>query len=146
MYDAACPSPDPYTVTLTDPVPAIFDLNIMLSNPKSDDIACVIEPAASPTVIDTDRLLRATCPVIQLADVSDTQSVASQAVWPALAAPVYDAIGPSPDPYTVTLDEPVPATLALCSTLAETVSSDIADVTDPARSPTVNAIAARRLP
>ena len=146
MYDAACPSPDPYTVTLTDPVPATFGLISILNNPTSDDIACVMEPAASPTVIDTDRLLRATCPVIQLADVSDTQSVASQAVWPALAAPVYDAIGPSPDPYTVILADPVPAALALCRTLAETISSDIADVTDPTRSPAVNAIAARRLP
>ena len=52
------------------------------------------------------RLPRVPCPNMQTIDVSDSHSVASQPVWPALDLPVYGT-SPMLAPCTVTDDDPV---------------------------------------
>lgn len=137
--------PDPYTVTLAEPVPAPFADNTALTIALSTDTICVTDPTCDPTVAVILWVPRGPRPVIHRAVVSDIHSVASQAVSPVLAAPVYESPSPSPDPYTVTLDEPVPAVLDRRVPLNDDPASDVtACVIDPARPPTV--IAIKRLP
>ena len=104
------PKPDPATVTLTLPVPPAFPLTILLSNDASYERTPLNVPARTPIVTPTRRLAVSPMPPLHLMLLSDIQSVASHAEGPMRVTPVTD-ISPKLDPCTVTLIDPVLATL-----------------------------------
>ena len=73
-------------------------------------------------------------------DVSDSHSVDSHPVCPARPIAV-SAASPSPDPCTVTDDDPVAAVLLRLVVLSMPQSMDNAMLTDPACPPAVNTAA-----
>ena len=98
----------PCTVTLADPVPALFVRRITLSPPVSTDHTSVTLPDLDPAVTDTRRLPFKPCITWHRTDVSASQCVASHAECPARMLCVYPA-SPMLLPCTVTLADPVPA-------------------------------------
>jgi hypothetical protein len=104
--DTSSPIPAPTTVTLADPVAARFVGRITLNAPRSTDCAIVTLPPPCPTVADIRPLPRVETPIRPDMHVSDTHSVRSAAVPPALQDPVYPA-NPIPDPNTLKANEPV---------------------------------------
>ena len=128
--------PLPDTVTLADPVPAVFADRPMLSTTRSVDTATDKLPARCPTLDTTRMLPLAPEAVRHRADVSDIHAVCSHAVRPDRAAPLH-APSPSPRPDTVALIDPVDAALLAASTLAPPTSPETAAVRLPTLPPTL---------
>jgi len=113
----------PATVTLVDPVPARFPECIVLNAGTSNDNPSVMLPASTPAVTTTLRVPPIPDPTRHRTDESESHSVPSHAVAPALPSWLYDT-SPKPAPFIVTLIDPVPGLLLLAVTLTETRSYD----------------------
>ena len=135
-HNPESPKLAPCTVTLADPVAPLFTRLIALADEDSDENAIDTLPTRSPTVADTRRLLVLPRPFPHRTAVSDSHRVCSHALCPRRTAPLYP-LSPRPSPYKVTLEEPVPAALALTWTLIESTSADTNSVAVPIRTPAV---------
>jgi hypothetical protein len=131
------PKSAPFTVKLADPV------NATLAGCKtntSDGMSSDKSPDAVPnkTPKDTDMRRDRIAPAVDLSDaaVSDTHVVPSHSVPPTDSASECRA-RPALLPITVTLTDPVAATLDLLAELATGPSADIATVNVPTRPPTL---------
>ena len=113
----------PCTVTLADPVAALFVLRMTLSMPTSKDTTTLTLPYRTPALIPTCRLPITPCPTWHRIDVSASHVVRSHAVLPTLVEPVY-VVSPRLDPYTVTLVDPVAARLLRLGTLTMLSSTE----------------------
>ena len=80
----------------------------MLRRGELTDKSQVALPTARPTVCDSLALLTTPDTAKHVADVSPAHTVDSLEVEPSLATALNISI-PMPDPYTVTLDDPVEA-------------------------------------
>jgi hypothetical protein len=118
-------------VTLSDPVPALFSRRIALTIGASDENPALMLPTRAPTLLVIRRLPVTPCPPEQRSDVSDSHVVSSHPVKYIRAAPVAPTI-PTPAPCSVTIADPVAATFALRTTLADIRSIDSVCVTVPA--------------
>ena len=130
------PMSAPCTVIDLDPVPARFDLRVVLAMGISSDTAIVKLPPLCPTVITDRRLRPAPCPVRHTTDVSDSQSVPSHPVCPSRPR-VVDAASPSPAPCNRTAVMPDPPWLPRPATLTPPTSNDHAADALPPRIPLV---------
>ena len=116
----AAPKLPPCTVTLTDPEAAALARLNTLDDPPSVDSVAVKVPACWPAVT-LRRMLP--CPPDderQSTEVSEAQSVSSQAVMPPDPASEYDMC-PRLAPCRVTLEDPVRGALEACTALAPSV-------------------------
>ena len=84
VYDSS-PSPAPLTVTLPDPVAAMFDLVVLLKGASCIETPPVRLPACSAAVAATRRVPPVDPPTLKHTAVSDSQSVLSEPVHPARA-------------------------------------------------------------
>jgi hypothetical protein len=133
----AWPRLAPCSVTLADPVAAMLALLVALTMLASCDIPALMLPCLAPALIATRRVPITSCPAWHRIDVSASHVVRSHPVSPSLVHPVY-AAGPSPDPCTVTLDDPVAAPFVRRATLATSGSNDNPALTLPTRWPVVS--------
>jgi hypothetical protein len=85
------PKLDPRTVTLADPLPALFTCIPPLAPPTSNDTANVTLPTPRPTLNTPRRLPDTPLPACPRTDVSDSQLVASHPVPPVRPATEYPA-------------------------------------------------------
>ncbi len=113
----------PCTVTLADPVAALFVLRMTLTMPTSKDTTTLTLPYRTPALIPTCRLPSTPCPAWHRIDVSASHVVRSHAVLPTLVEPVY-VVSPRLDPCTVTLSDPVAARLLRLGTLTMLSSAE----------------------
>jgi hypothetical protein len=105
---AVDPRLSPYAVTRAEPVDPVFDIVAVLTSGGPTDKNQVALPTARPTVCDSLALLMTAATARHVAEVSPAQSVDSLDVEPSLARALKIS-NPSPEPYTVTLDDPVEA-------------------------------------
>ena len=98
----------PCSVTLADPVTAMLALPIALTMLASCDIPALTLPCLTPMLILSCRVPITPCPAWHRIAVSASHVVRSHPVLPNLVDAVC-APSPSPDPCTVTLDDPVAA-------------------------------------
>jgi hypothetical protein len=99
---------DPCTVIDDQPVPAWFNRRILLRSGVSTDHPCVTLPPRPPAVIIIRLDPPAPRPTKHRTDVSDSHTVPSHPVCPALPRKEYATI-PKLDPCTVIDADPVPA-------------------------------------
>mmetsp|Transcript_31801 Transcript_31801/g.68693 ORF Transcript_31801/g.68693 Transcript_31801/m.68693 type:complete len:154 (-) Transcript_31801:127-588(-) len=122
------PALDPATVTLWDPVPAMFTADADDTTTTSLESAEVSEPrdpTVTPTPVWSFKL-----PTRQAMALSDTHRVPNVLVPPILT-PVLDTASPTLDPTMVTLAAPDPAPLARTRLLTATPSALIPNVALP---------------
>jgi hypothetical protein len=81
VYDSS-PSPDPLTVTLPDPVAAMFDIFALLKDGSWIDTPPVMLPTCSAAVAATRRVPPLVPPSLKHTAVSDRQSVLAEPVRP----------------------------------------------------------------
>ena len=135
--ECACvPMPLPCTVIRAEPVPARFTLRTTLRPATSNDQPTVTLPTRPPCVRTRRRDPAAPPTTRHVTDVSESHSVISHFVDPALATPVV-CTAPMFVPCTVTSTDPVPARFAARSTLALVASTENPWLTDPPCVPTL---------
>ena len=122
LYPAG-PMLAPCTVTLADPVAARLALPIPLTMLASCDIPALMLPCLTPLLIVTWRVPITPCPAWHRIDVSASHVVRSHPVLPTRTDPVCVA-SPSPDPCTVTLDDPVAARFVRPAPLGDPISAE----------------------
>jgi hypothetical protein len=105
---AVDPRLSPYAVTRAAPVDPAFDIVAVLRSGGPTDKSQVALPTARPTVWDSLALRIIAATARHVAEVSPAQSVDSLDVEPSLTRALKIST-PRPDPYTVTLDDPVEA-------------------------------------
>ena len=127
---------DPRTVTLDDPVPARFALEIALSPDESPENAVVALPSRVPTLTDSVRLPRIPPLAWHSTDVSDFHVERSHAVYP-ISAQVVRLDPPMFAPTIVKLAEPDECRLVLPVTLNRARSLENVSELVPVRIPTV---------
>jgi hypothetical protein len=98
-------------------------LLVALTMLASCDIPALMLPCLAPALIATRRVPITPCPAWHRIDVSASHVVRSHPVSPSLVHPVY-AAGPSPDPCTVTLDDPVAGRFVRLGPLAMLTSTE----------------------
>ena len=107
LYDA-WPTPDPYTITLTEPLESTFPCRNALKLPKSTDNSPETLRTRAATLTDASKVPNTPEPAWHLTEVSDPHVVTTQAVRDTLADPLYVA-RPMLAPCRVTLADPVAA-------------------------------------
>ena len=133
------PVPDPYTLTLMDPVTAPLIPCKPLTSAMSPDTADVWLPTIDPVVTESRPVEDARTPDRQRADESDIQVVPSLTLKPTEADTVIPA-PPSCNPYTVTLTEPVAAMFPLRPTADRLRSIDRPSLKLDCRTPPVTVV------
>ena len=127
---------DPRTVTLDDPVPARFTLEIALNPDESPENTVVTLPSRVPTVTDSARLPLIPPLAWHSTDVSDFHLERSHAVYP-ICNEVVRLDPPMFAPSIVKLAEPDACRLVLPATLIGARSLVSVPEFVPARIPTV---------
>jgi hypothetical protein len=122
LYPAG-PMLAPCSVTLADPVTARLALPIALTMLASCDTPALMLPCLTQVLTVSRRVPIAPCPAWHRMDVSASHVVRSHPVLPILADPVCVA-SPSPDPCTVTLDDPVAGRFVRLGPLAMLTSTE----------------------
>jgi hypothetical protein len=122
VYDSS-PKPAPLTVTLPDPVAAMFDILVSLNDETWIESTAVKLPTCAAAVAVTRRVPPALPSVLRLTAVSDSQPVLSEPVRPTRASSVAE-YAPQPTPSTVRLEDPVAAPLARTIPLPTTLSQE----------------------
>jgi hypothetical protein len=113
---AACPSPDPCTVTHADPVPPPFARTMLVSVLTSYETCCDIMLPLAAIVMEANSVLPALIRVsLHASDVYDSHSLASHAVTPSPALGVHPSTMPSPSMVNVLLALDVRAWLETCT-------------------------------
>ena len=115
--DDQVPMQPPSTVTLVEPVAARFVLPKALTECFAADSPCVTDPVRTPTDIDARQLPLPLMAAKLRTDVSDSHELCSARLAPTRAPTLVDS-SPNPAPCTVTLLEPVDATLLRPTMLA----------------------------
>jgi hypothetical protein len=140
---AASPIPAPLTVTLDEPVAALFTATTVLSPETPAENPLEPLPTRIPTLSDT-LPLRRTPPVAKpRTALSDAHALLSDPLPPGLDAPVIpDPLYPAP--YTVTDSDPVLALFARPKLLADPATNEWPSDALPARPPVLRCT--RRLP
>ena len=115
--DDQVPMPPPRTVTLVEPVAARFVLPKALMGCLATETPCVRDPIRAATDIDARQLPLMPLPARLKTDDSDIHVLCSAALAPTRAPTLVDS-SPNPAPCTVTLLEPVDATLLRPTMLA----------------------------
>ena len=118
------PVPDPYTLTLMDPVTAPLIPCKPLTSAMSPDTADVWLPTIDPAVTESRPLTEACTPDRQRADESDIQVVPSHADPAPTFVPGVIEASPIPDPIRLMLTDPVPALLLRPKTLTAPASAE----------------------
>lgn len=117
------PSPAPITVTLPDPVAAVFDIVALLRLASWIEAPPVKLPICPPAVAATRRVPPACPPALTLTALSDSQPVLSELVRPPRTSCEAEC-APNPEPATVRLQHPVDAALARSIPLPATPSPE----------------------
>jgi hypothetical protein len=110
----------PYTVTSAAPVHPAFDAAAVLRSDDDTESTPLMLPTPRPTVNDSLALLARPDAARHTTDVSAAHDVDSLEVDPCATRPLNAS--PIPDPYTVTIDVPVAARLAMLARLIGTWS------------------------
>ena len=142
VYDTA-PSAAPWSVTLCDPVAAALLLRAALSTPAFTESPNVMLPKRRPTLNNTRWLPITAAPSRHRSALFEIHVVPSHCVLPTLPDTVC-CRDPMLVPTSVTIDDPVAATLARNTRLAWPLSNVYAAERLPTRDPTL--IETRRLP
>ena len=132
----------PCTVTLVNPVEALFERRAKLAVLEPKENPCDLLLTCKPMVTDSFPLLSIPYPAWHRVDVSETHPVLSQAVTPSLAPPLTVA-SPTLPPYIVMLRDPVAAVFPRATLLTHPTPYDKPTLMLDARSPAD--IAPRRL-
>jgi hypothetical protein len=130
-------NPRPSTVTLADPVAAVFEGPARLTRAPSYDIVADIVTPAADALTPTAKQPSAPATDLLCTHVADTQPLASLPDTPTRTRALTELV-PIPDPSNVTLAAPVPPMFTAAAPLAKPTSNENTPARDPDAASSVN--------